>query len=183
MSLLLRRATPDDLDAIMRIEQATFPTDAWPESAMRSELASAHAYYLVAVDDARPGEPVAYAGLLAPSGSGQGDIQTIAVDESHRGTGLGRALMHALIGEARRRGAAELFLEVRADNTPARGLYASLGFIEIGVRRAYYRPDGIDAITMRLDVPPAMTRPAEGGVDPDSPRPPGPADAIPGGAR
>jgi ribosomal-protein-alanine acetyltransferase len=160
MSLMLRRAGIADLDAIMRLERATFDTDAWPESAMRSELDGAHTHYLVAVDDARPGEPVAYAGLLAPRGSGQGDIQTIAVDPEHRGSGLGRALMHALIDEARRRGATEVFLEVRADNPVARGLYESLGFAEIGVRRGYYQPDGVDAIAMRLDVPPAVTRPA-----------------------
>ena len=68
--------------------------------------------------------------------------------------------MHALIDEARRRGATELFLEVRADNPVARTLYESLGFTEIGVRRGSYQPDGVDAIAMRLDVPPAIARPA-----------------------
>ncbi|WP_438854131.1 ribosomal protein S18-alanine N-acetyltransferase [Agromyces sp. M3QZ16-3] len=160
MSLMLRRAALADLDAIMRLERATFASDAWPDSAMRSELASAHGYYLVVVDDARPDEPVAYAGLLAPRGSGQADIQTIAVDAAHRGAGLGRALMHALIDEARRRDAAEVFLEVRADNPTARALYDSLGFVEIGVRRGYYQPDGVDAVAMRLEVPPAVARPA-----------------------
>jgi ribosomal-protein-alanine acetyltransferase len=160
MSLMLRRARLDDLDAIMALERATFAADAWPVDAMRSELAGEHTYYLVAVDDARQDEAVAYAGLLAPRGSGQADIQTIAVDPGRRGAGLGRALMHALIDEARRRGAAELFLEVRADNPVARSLYDSLGFAEIGVRRGYYQPDGVDAIVMRLEVPPAVARPA-----------------------
>ncbi|AWB96952.1 ribosomal-protein-alanine N-acetyltransferase [Agromyces badenianii] len=100
-----------------------------------------------------------YAGLLAPAGGGQGDIQTIAVAPSTRGIGLGRGLMHALITEARRRHVAELFLEVRADNPIARALYDSLGFEEIGVRRGYYR-HGVDAVHMRLTVPPAITRPA-----------------------
>ena len=160
MSLMLRRARPDDLDAIMALERSTFASDAWPVEAMRSELAGEHGYYLVGVDEAAPDVVVAYAGLLAPRGSGQGDIQTIAVDPGRRGAGLGRALMHALIDEARRRGAAELFLEVRADNPVARTLYESLGFTEIGVRRGYYQPDGVDAIAMRLEVPPAVARPA-----------------------
>jgi ribosomal-protein-alanine N-acetyltransferase len=77
-----------------------------------------------------------------------------------RGRGVGRALMHALIDEARRRGANELFLEVRDDNPVARRLYGSLGFEEIGVRPGYYQPDGVDAVAMRLDVPPAIARPA-----------------------
>jgi len=160
VSLMLRRARPDDLAAIMDIERATFATDAWPEHAMAAELEGEHTYYLVVVDDASPDVAIAYAGLLAPRGSGQGDVQTIAVDRAARGRGLGRALMHALIDEARRRAAAELFLEVRADNPVARGLYESLGFQEIGVRRGYYQPDGVDAIVMRLQVPPAVARPA-----------------------
>lgn len=196
MSVLMRRAKVEDLEAIMRLERETFVTDAWPEDAMRRELESPHGYYLVAVDDApapvpeteeteapdaagatidaarggaaaRPVRPpvglLGYAGLLAPAGSGQGDIQTIAVAPAARGMGLGRGLMHALITQARRRHVAELFLEVRADNAIARALYDSLGFRQIGVRRGYYQPDGVDAITMRLEVPAAVTRPAASG--------------------
>lgn len=168
MSVLLRRASLDDLAPIMRLERDTFVEDAWPEDAMRRELESPHGYYLVAVDgeaDASTAAPSAsspifgYAGLLAPAASGQGDIQTIAVAPERRGSGLGRALMLALVDEARRREAWQVFLEVRADNPVARSLYNSLGFAEIGVRPRYYR-GGIDAVLMRLDVPPARTTPA-----------------------
>ena len=167
MSVLMRRAKVHDLDAIMRLERATFVNDAWPEEAMRREIESPHGYYLVAVDDEEEDPErrlLGYAGLLAPADSGQGDIQTIAVAPFARGIGLGRGLMHALITQARRRHVAELFLEVRADNPIARALYASLGFVEIGVRRGYYQPDGVDAISMRLTVPAAVTRPAESGA-------------------
>ena len=51
MSVLMRRAKVHDLDAIMRLERATFVNDAWPEEAMRRELESPHGYYLVAVDE------------------------------------------------------------------------------------------------------------------------------------
>ena len=167
----MRRARLDDLDAIMHLERTTFTDDAWPEDAMRREIESPHGYYLVAVDepitasDAATDAPgpalLGYAGLLAPSGSEQGDIQTIAVAPESRGLGLGRGLMHALITAARRRHVAELFLEVRADNPIARALYDSLGFEQIGVRPRYYR-DGVDAILMRLIVKPAVMRPADG---------------------
>lgn len=156
---MLRRAGAQDLDAIMLLERAIFTDDAWPEDAMRRELLSPHTYYLVAIDDEAPREVLAYAGLLAGAGSGEGDIQTIAVAPEHRGAGLGRVLMLALIDEGRRRGAARLFLEVRADNPVARSLYASLGFAEVGVRPRYYR-HGIDAVVMRLEVPPAVAAPA-----------------------
>lgn len=147
----LRRATLDDLDAIMAIERATFPADAWSVSSMRAELRGPHGHYLVAVadDDAIEG----YAGLLAADGTGQGDIQTVAVAEAARGRGLGRRLMEALLAEAERRGVAEVFLEVRADNEPAQRLYASLGFERIAVRPHYYQPDNEDAWVMRRTAP------------------------------
>ena len=167
----MRRAKLSDLEAIMHLERETFTDDAWPEDAMRREIESPHGYYLVAVDepitasDAATDAPgpalLGYAGLLAPSGSEHGDIQTIAVAPESRGLGLGRGLMHALITAARRRHVAELFLEVRADNPIARSLYDSLGFEQIGVRPRYYR-DGVDAILMRLIVKPAVMRPADG---------------------
>jgi len=165
----MRRAKPHDLDAIMRLERETFVNDAWSEAAMRRELEGPHGYYLVAVDEDEEDPErrlLGYAGLLAPSGSGQGDIQTIAVAPFARGIGLGRGLMHALITQARRRHVAELFLEVRADNPIARSLYESLGFVEIGIRRGYYQPDNVDAIAMRLQVPAAVTGPAASGAAP-----------------
>lgn len=149
----LRRATEADVDAIMLLERATFVTDAWSEQSMRSEVTGTHGYYLVAVGLDDPDRIDGYAGLLAPRGAGEGDIQTIAVAPNARRHGLGRALMHALIGEARNRGAREVFLEVRADNPGAQTLYRTLGFEEIGVRPRYYQPDGVDAIVMRLTVP------------------------------
>jgi [ribosomal protein S18]-alanine N-acetyltransferase len=156
MTWELRRAHADDLDAIMGIETATFENDAWSPQNMAAELASRHTYYLVAE---RVGVE-AYAGLYAPRGSEQADIQTIAVGESARRQGLGRVLMQALIGEARERGAREVFLDVRADNPGAQSLYASLGFEQIAVRSGYYQPDNVDALVMRLHVPRAETMPA-----------------------
>ncbi|WP_426626242.1 ribosomal protein S18-alanine N-acetyltransferase [Leifsonia sp. McL0607] len=137
----------------MEIERSTFVTDAWSADTMRGELAGPHGYYLVAVPLDDPDRIDGYAGLLAPRGSGDGDIQTIAVVPHARRHGLGRALMLALIGEARHRGATEVFLEVRADNPGAQTLYRALGFVEISVRPRYYQPDGVDAIVMRLTVP------------------------------
>jgi [ribosomal protein S18]-alanine N-acetyltransferase len=145
----LRVATPDDIDAIMALETSTFTTDAWSAESMSSELASPHTYYLFAFDPARPEALAGYGGLLAPAG-GDGDIQTLAVDPAARRRGLGRTLVTALIDEARRRGAREVFLEVRADNPGARALYDSLGFEQIALRAKYYQPDGVDAQIMRV---------------------------------
>lgn len=149
MTWMLRRADEHDLDAIMAIETATFRADAWSAESMRAELLSPHTYYLVAVRIADPDVVDGYAGLLAPLGAGDADIQTIAVAESARRHGLGRTLMRQLMTEAHQRGAARLFLDVRADNPGAQSLYEALGFEPIAVRPGYYQPDNVDAVVMR----------------------------------
>lgn len=147
MSWTLRPATPTDLAAIDALEQSTFPSDAWSREMIAAELASPHGFYLAAVDD--EATVIGYAGLLAPRGSGQGDIQTIAVAASARRQGIGAALLDALLAEAGSREANEVFLEVRADNPGAEALYVTRGFERIAIRPAYYQPDGVDAVVMK----------------------------------
>jgi ribosomal-protein-alanine acetyltransferase len=169
----LRRASVDDLTSIMHLETTVFTTDAWSSEMMRRDVSDINCFYLVAFPPDHPERVEGYAGLLAPRGGGQGDIQTIAVAETARGGGLGRVLMLTLIGEARKRGAREVFLEVRADNPPAQRLYARLGFEELGVRRGYYQPDNVDAIVMRLTVPdPQAGLAAHGTERPETPEVP-----------
>ncbi|MEV1001938.1 ribosomal protein S18-alanine N-acetyltransferase [Nonomuraea sp. NPDC050202] len=137
--------TEADLPAVMAIERATFPLDAWSEGMMRGELAEmprTRHYVVALVGD----EIVAYAGLAAAGD--QADVQTIAVLDRHQGTGIGGAMLTELLAEAARRGAREIFLEVRADNPRAQAVYRHFGFEEIGTRRRYY-DDGTDAIMMR----------------------------------
>jgi ribosomal-protein-alanine acetyltransferase len=145
----LRTLTISDAAVIESMEQAVFGSDAWSLGTIEDELSHPFSYYR-GVDD---GELIAYAGLrAAPHEAIQGDIQTIAVSEDHRGQGVGRTLLIDLMGEARRRGVRELFLEVRADNPAAIGLYQSVGFREIDRRAGYYQPDGVDAVVMcRVD--------------------------------
>lgn len=146
----LRRAGAGDLDRIMLIENSSFLSDAWSREGMRSELANRQCHYLVAVRPETPQTIEGYAGLFCPRGAREADVQTIAVSAGSRREGLGRLLVQSLVAEARGRGVEEVFLEVRADNPGAQTLYASLGFEEIAVRVAYYQPDGMDAIVMRL---------------------------------
>jgi [ribosomal protein S18]-alanine N-acetyltransferase len=148
----LRAATGDDLDAIMSIESVVFASDAWSRETMLAELSNGNTHYLVAFHPETPGTVEAYAGLLAPRGAQHAEIQTIAVAESVRRQGLGRTLIDALLSEASSRGASDVFLEVRSDNPDAQRLYRAIGFVQIGLRKGYYQPDGIDAIVMRLSL-------------------------------
>ena len=157
--MTVRPATLADLDAIMALERASFPTDAWSDAMMREELTSRHAWYVV---DEEAGRLVGYGGIRAAKGSTDADIQTIAIADSARGRGRGRALLTTLLAEAARRGVRDVFLEVLADNPVAQALYASEGFIELGRRPRYYQPDGVDALVMRLDLRGWAARPGAG---------------------
>lgn len=148
MSVPLREALPTDLDAVMAIERASFPTDAWSTAMMRETLADGQSF--VAELD---GGVVGYAAVLAPPGSGDADVMTIAVSAEARGRGIGAALLDRLIAVAAERRARRVFLEVRADNPVAQHLYESRGFGAVGRRPRYYQPDGVDAVVMRLDLP------------------------------
>lgn len=57
-----------------------------------------------------------------------GEVYVIGIDPSHRGTGLGRALLVAGLRLLAARGLPQAMLYVDAANTPAIGLYSSLGF-------------------------------------------------------
>lgn len=147
--MTLRPATGEDLAAIMTLERASFPTDAWSEAMMREELASPHGWYVV---DDEAGRLVGYAGLRAVKNAKDADVQTITIAEASRGRGRGRAMLRALLDEAVRRDVTDVFLEVRADNPVAQALYVSEGFLEIGRKPRYYQPDDVDAVVMKLDL-------------------------------
>ena len=55
-------------------------------------------------------------------------LEDLFVQESARGTGLGRALTEFAFVRAAERGCARIQLDVNAGNAPARALYESLGF-------------------------------------------------------
>jgi ribosomal-protein-alanine N-acetyltransferase len=83
----------------------------------------------------------------------EAELLTIAVRPAWRRRGLGRRLLAAIIDHARSCGARTLYLEVGADNPPARSLYEAQGFCVVGRRPGYYqrrqRP-AADALIMRL---------------------------------
>jgi ribosomal-protein-alanine N-acetyltransferase len=138
-----------DLDSVLGLELALFGEEAWSRQMLIGELSQqpASRYYLVAEE---AGTIVGYAGLLAAGG--QADVLTIAVSAASWGQGIGSGLLANLLEEAVRRGCTEVFLEVRADNARAQRLYRWWGFDDIGIRRGYYQPSGMDAIVMRRDL-------------------------------
>jgi ribosomal protein S18 acetylase RimI-like enzyme len=60
------------------------------------------------------------------------DLQKVAVAPGAQGRGVGRALVTALVADARKADIEVLTLDCRADNVSALHLYESLGFTEYG---------------------------------------------------
>lgn len=66
------------------------------------------------------------------------ELLNLAIDPDVQGCGLGRALLRAVLQEARDRGCVHCFLEVRRSNDAAIALYTGEGFVLQGVRKGYY---------------------------------------------
>lgn len=80
----------------------------------------------------------------------EAEIITIGVAPDARRGGIAAAMLGIIENDLKKRGIKHIFLEVAADNTPARSLYKNNGYTEIGIRPKYY--DGVDAIMMRKDI-------------------------------
>lgn len=133
-----------DLDAVLAIERASFPTP-WSRYAYLSELLeNDRAYYAVA--KAHDRRVAGYIGMWLVID--EGHITTIAVHPLHRGRGIGRQLLEAAEAIARERGALRITLEVRVSNTVAHSLYLKMGYADAGIRPGYYRDNNEDAIIM-----------------------------------
>ena len=86
--------------------------------------------------------PKDQAGFVSCSISGEkAQIGLIAVDKSQRGLGWGRRLVHAAESFALNHHARELFIGTQEANTPAVGLYQSLGYeLTERIHVYHYRP-------------------------------------------
>ena len=67
------------------------------------------------------------------------DIIAIGTHSDWQRRGFGRIMLEHLIGVTEQQHVEKIVLEVAADNMPARQLYDSWGFVEIGCRKNYYK--------------------------------------------
>lgn len=145
---MIRPATAEDLGALVQLEALALP-DPWSRDQLAQALANPIGRAVLALEP----EPVGYA--LGTTVAGEAEVLRVGVDPAWRRRGLGRALVEALL---RGCAAEEVFLEVRASNTPAIALYAALGFSPVGRRRGYYA-NGEDAVVLRRCGPPSPMNP------------------------
>lgn len=143
----LRPMLEVDLDAVISIEEQSYAFP-WTRGIFHDCL---HVGYSCWVYEEN-GHLLAY-GVMS-TGGGEAHILTVVVQEAARGRQLGRQMMLHLLNTASKHKVETVLLEVRPSNAAAINLYESLGFSEVGVRKAYY-PDGKgreDALIMGLDL-------------------------------
>ena len=143
---MIRKMTEADVAAVAELEKQCFSMP-WSENSIRSELDNELSLWLVAEDQ---GVVCGYVG--SQTVLDESDVMNVAVSESARGKGIGEALMRQLMVELSAIHSEKLTLEVRASNLPARGLYAKLGFSEVGVRKNYYRDPREDALILSISL-------------------------------
>jgi ribosomal-protein-alanine N-acetyltransferase len=141
----LRPMRLPDLDTVLSIDQAAFPTPT-KASVYQYELDQnelAHYQVLCAHD-----RVIGYAGywMLAD----ECHISTIATHPDWRGRGLGELLLLNLLFLANDQAAHLATLEVRQSNQAAQTLYHKYQFAVVGKRRRYYKDTGEDALIMTV---------------------------------
>jgi len=140
----------DDLAEVAALE-ARIHIAPWTMGNFRDALAAGYS--------SRVGERdyriIAYGVLMISPGEAQ--ILNLSVVPDARREGIGRALLRHFIDDARNIRVEQLFLEVRASNVAAIGLYESEGFTPIARRVSYYPGAATDdsredAVVMRRAV-------------------------------
>lgn len=140
---MTRTNSAPDAEVMARIHAAAYRLDRpWTRAEFSGLMDSPH---VIALGDDR-------AFILARIIADEAEVLTIATHPDHRRQGLARDLLARFHAAARAKGADTAFLEVAADNAAALALYLSAGYVQAGLRRAYYdRADGpaADALILR----------------------------------
>jgi ribosomal-protein-alanine acetyltransferase len=149
MVLRIAPAKPQDLDALMALEEAAFPGDRMSRRALSRNIASPSLGFLVARE---AGQLKGHALIAFRKGSALARLYSLAVQPNAMGRGLGGKLLGAAERFARNRGADRLRLEVRADNQAAIRLYTRSGYVRLAQIDDYYE-DGKAALRYEKPLP------------------------------
>ncbi len=137
------------LDEIESIERRAYPTP-WSRTMFTGELAKPTSRCLGAFD-VHSGRLAGY--VIASRYVDAWHIMNVCVDPDRQGHGIARVLLERLFALADSDGRQGYTLEVRVSNDRAIRLYEQLGFVNRGIRRAYYTDNREDAIVMWRDEP------------------------------
>ena len=143
----IRKLSPEDtnlLQACTELEKICIPGEAWSFESFRSEAEKPSGFVLAALDDS--GNVMGF--LTASCIMDTAELTNIAVAPECRKQGVAGMLLKNLLS---RIGRAELFLEVRESNLPARKFYQKYQFQEIGIRKRFYQNPEENAVLMKWE--------------------------------
>ncbi len=133
-AVTLRTMTPENLDAVMAIEQTAY-SHPWSRGNFQDSLNPLFEAQCLWLGD----ELMGY--FLAMHGFKEMHLLNITVAPARRGQGWAHMMLDALSLISRQQGAQWLWLEVRQSNARALQVYERYGFARISVRKDYYPAD------------------------------------------
>lgn len=146
--LHIRLAEPDDLDAIVALEEEIFPTP-WSRASLALELEPDRGRHPVLA--LKGGVPVGFALVWAVAD--ELHMVTLGVVPAQRRQGIAAAILEWVLASPPAALSRIMTLEVREQNEAARGLYRRFGFREVAIRPRYYPDTHEDAIVMLRELP------------------------------
>lgn len=159
----IRRATVDDLDALLDLREAVAKEGIWIGAELPLDREGDRRRFATTIEDQDDGTSAVMLVANLEGGTVVGSLAMqnpigiahlgMNVADGYRGAGIGHALVTAGIEWARQAGAHKVDLEHWPWNHRARALYERSGFVEEGYKRRHYRrKDGSlwDAVVMGL---------------------------------
>lgn len=149
---MIRRATEDDLDNVVAIENRCFTLDRFSRRTIRYLLTKANAETYIDEE----GKTVrGYATVLFHTGTSLARLYSIAVDPDFQGQSIGKALLARAEKAALESDCVAMRVEVRRDNTTALSLYEQEGYRRFDVVEDYYE-DHMEAIRLEKSLAPHL---------------------------
>lgn len=127
----MRPMRHEDIPAVMRVETTAY-LHPWTEGIFRDCLQVGYCCWVLLESEEIIGH-----GVMSVA-AGECHILNVCVHPHARRRGLGRRILRRLLSGGRSRNADTAFLEVRASNRAALGLYSLEGFCEVGIHHGYY---------------------------------------------
>lgn len=161
MATIIDNATLADLPHMFEVEQACFPSP-WSFNLLQEEFSHQQSRIRVARQRSplRPEEEKLIGFCIFWVVEDELQILQVAVSPSFQRSGVGRLLLHDVEKIAKLEQASNLYLEVRASNSPAIALYQSCDYQQAGIRKKYYRSPAEDAAVFvkKLEFPALQIR-------------------------
>ena len=142
--MIYSRLTSDDVDQIVSLQQSCFP-DGWDKQMLVSGLDSGNLLGITAKKDGK-----LFAFVTFSVNCDFAEINDILVLPECRRQGVGKQLLQMVEKQVKTL-TQKIFLEVRERNLPAINLYKSQGFIQLSIRKKYYK-DGENALVMHKEL-------------------------------